>query len=102
MRYIYDDSSKNFNANLEGDKKPKCEFADCEKELKNLPECSQKNVTLSNGSCTPDKIINLDVPPGECQLPSICVFRTAGRVHVCVLVPLQANVVRKKEVRESK
>ncbi|NP_001103359.1 receptor-type tyrosine-protein phosphatase C isoform 2 precursor [Rattus norvegicus] len=64
VRYIYDDSSKNFNANLEGDKKPKCEYTDCEKELKNLPECSQKNVTLSNGSCTPDKIINLDVPPG--------------------------------------
>lgn len=64
VSYIYDNSSKNFNAFLKGDKNPKCEYADCEKELKNLPECSQKTVTLSNGSCTPDKIINLDVPPG--------------------------------------
>ncbi|XP_040593819.1 receptor-type tyrosine-protein phosphatase C isoform X3 [Mesocricetus auratus] len=63
VRYNYSSSKKSFEAKLEGDKNPQCEAVDCE-NLKNLQEfCSQRNFTVSNGSCIPDKIIELDVPP---------------------------------------
>ncbi|XP_035301719.1 receptor-type tyrosine-protein phosphatase C isoform X2 [Cricetulus griseus] len=61
--YDYNSNKKSFEAKLKGDKNPQCEAADCEK-LKNLQECSQSNFTVSNGSCIPHKIIELDVPPG--------------------------------------
>ncbi|XP_028629609.1 receptor-type tyrosine-protein phosphatase C isoform X2 [Grammomys surdaster] len=62
VHYTYENSSGTFNADLKkGDEILKC---DCEKELKNLQGCKPKNISLSNGSCTAEKIINLDVPPG--------------------------------------
>ncbi|CAO2637087.1 Receptor-type tyrosine-protein phosphatase C [Lemmus lemmus] len=76
VHYKYN-SNKSFDAELKYDNPPQniCHTVDC-KELKSLQECSQKNVNVSDGSCTPAKIIELDVPPGECQFLSICVFRT--------------------------
>ena len=98
VNYRYDYSSQTFIADPKSDKNAMCKSTYCEEELKNLPECSRKNVSLSDGSCAPNKTINLDVPPGECQFFSICVFRTTGWVHVCVLV-LLANVARKKDLQ---
>ncbi|XP_057626198.1 receptor-type tyrosine-protein phosphatase C [Chionomys nivalis] len=58
-------SNKSFDAKLEYDNPPQnvCATVDC-KELKYLQECSKKTVSVSDGSCTPAKIIELDVPPG--------------------------------------
>ncbi|XP_026635801.1 receptor-type tyrosine-protein phosphatase C [Microtus ochrogaster] len=65
VHYKYNSSNKSFEAKPEYDNPPKnlCESVDC-KELKYLPECSKKNFNVSDGSCTPAKIIELDVPPG--------------------------------------
>lgn len=76
VHYKYNSSNKSFDAKLEYDNPPKnlCGAMDC-KELDNLQECSKKNFSASDGSCTPPKIIELDVPPGECQFLSIWAFR---------------------------
>lgn len=65
VHYEYDSSNKSFDAKLKYDNPPKnqCGIMDC-KELKYLKECSKKNFSASDGSCTPAKIIELDVPPG--------------------------------------
>ncbi|CAO2637083.1 Receptor-type tyrosine-protein phosphatase C [Lemmus lemmus] len=65
VHYKYN-SNKSFDAELKYDNPPQniCHTVDC-KELKSLQECSQKNVNVSDGSCTPAKIIELDVPPGR-------------------------------------
>ncbi|XP_076797392.1 receptor-type tyrosine-protein phosphatase C isoform X2 [Arvicanthis niloticus] len=61
VHYIYEDSSHTFKAGLKrSNENLTC---DCEKELENLQGCSLKNVSLSNGTCTSNKIIQLDVPP---------------------------------------
>ncbi|XP_038204921.1 receptor-type tyrosine-protein phosphatase C [Arvicola amphibius] len=64
VHYNYN-SNKSFDAKLEYDNPPQnlCKTVDC-KELKYLQECSKKSVPVSDGSCTPAKIIELDVPPG--------------------------------------
>ncbi|XP_052593047.1 receptor-type tyrosine-protein phosphatase C isoform X2 [Peromyscus californicus insignis] len=66
VHYRYNSNNQFFEAELKGDKthKNSCEIVDC-KELKNLQECSQKIVNVSDSSCTPAKIITLDVPPGR-------------------------------------
>ncbi|XP_052055919.1 receptor-type tyrosine-protein phosphatase C isoform X2 [Apodemus sylvaticus] len=64
VEYEYEYSSHTFVAKTKSDKNATCTRVDCEKEFKNLPECSQKTVSLSDGSCAPNKTINLDVPPG--------------------------------------
>lgn len=76
VHYKYNSSNKSFDAKLEYDNPPKnlCGIMDC-KELDNLQECSKKNFSASDGSCTSPKIIELDVPPGECQFLSIWAFR---------------------------
>lgn len=77
VRYKYNSSNKSFDAKLEYGNPPQnlCETGEC-KQLDNLQECSKKSLNVSKGSCTPPKIIELDVPPGECQFLSIWVFRT--------------------------
>lgn len=64
VNYRYDNSSQTFIADPKSDKNATCKSTYCEEELKNLPECSRKNVSLSDDSCAPNKTINLDVPPG--------------------------------------
>lgn len=74
VHYKYNSNNKSFEAKLEYGNPPKnlCGTVDC-KELKYLQECSKKNFSVSDGSCTPAKMIELDVPPGECQFLSICI-----------------------------
>lgn len=77
VHYKYNSSNKSFDAELEYEYPPKnkCGTVNC-KELDNLQECSKKSLNVSDGLCTPAKIVELDVPPGECQFLSIWVFRT--------------------------
>ncbi|XP_050007590.1 receptor-type tyrosine-protein phosphatase C isoform X2 [Alexandromys fortis] len=65
VHYEYNSSNKTFEAKPEYGNPPKdlCGTVDC-KELKYLQECSKKNFSVSDSSCTPAKIIELDVPPG--------------------------------------
>lgn len=64
VHYKYNSNNKSFEAKLEYGNPPKnlCGTVDC-KELKYLQECSKKNFSVSDGSCTPAKMIELDVPP---------------------------------------
>lgn len=65
VHYKYNSSNKSFDAKLEYGNPPQnlCEIVEC-KQLDNLQECSKKSLNVSKGSCTPPKIIELDVPPG--------------------------------------
>ncbi|XP_075844238.1 receptor-type tyrosine-protein phosphatase C isoform X2 [Microtus pennsylvanicus] len=65
VHYRYNSSNKSFEAKPVYGNPPKnlCETVDC-KELKYLEECSEKTFNASDASCTPAKIIKLDVPPG--------------------------------------
>ncbi|XP_051039146.1 receptor-type tyrosine-protein phosphatase C isoform X2 [Phodopus roborovskii] len=63
VKYHYNSSNKSFEAELTGEKNPKCEAVDCEK-LETLRQCSHEYFNVSNGSCIPNKMIELDVPPG--------------------------------------
>lgn len=76
MKYRYDYGSNSFIAKLNVSDDVKCENAICEmNEIHNLPACENKNVTISHTSCDPpNKIIELDVPPGKYKLVSICIF----------------------------
>ncbi|XP_036058169.1 receptor-type tyrosine-protein phosphatase C [Onychomys torridus] len=66
VHYHYNSNNQLFEAELKGDKthKNSCEIVDC-KELKNLKGCSRKKFNMSDSSCTPAKMIELDVPPGR-------------------------------------
>nr|XP_048286908.1 receptor-type tyrosine-protein phosphatase C isoform X3 [Myodes glareolus] len=67
VHYKYNSSNKSFDAKLEYGNPPQnlCEIKIVEcKQLDNLQECSKKSLNVSKGSCTPPKIIELDVPPG--------------------------------------
>ncbi|XP_041504618.1 receptor-type tyrosine-protein phosphatase C [Microtus oregoni] len=65
VHYEYNSSNKSFEAKPVYDNPPQnlCKPVDCE-ELKYLEECSEKNFNVFDDSCTPAKIIKLDVPPG--------------------------------------
>lgn len=76
MEYHYDNKDGSYKAKLNVSDQVNCEKATCSKnEILNLTECENKNVTISHNSCgTPNKILNLEVPPGKYKLVSICIF----------------------------
>ncbi|XP_076403630.1 receptor-type tyrosine-protein phosphatase C isoform X3 [Peromyscus maniculatus bairdii] len=66
VHYHYNSNNQVFEAELKSDgtHKNPCEIVGC-KELENLQQCSKGRFNLSDSSCTPAKIIELDVPPGR-------------------------------------
>ncbi|XP_034866276.1 receptor-type tyrosine-protein phosphatase C isoform X2 [Mirounga leonina] len=66
VKYHYDNETKSFKAKLNVSDEVNCGNATCvENEIQTLPECANINVTISHNSClTPNKILNLEVPPG--------------------------------------
>ncbi|XP_037067260.1 receptor-type tyrosine-protein phosphatase C isoform X2 [Peromyscus leucopus] len=66
VHYRYNSNSRVFEAELKSNETHKipCEIVAC-KELKKLQQCSDERFNLSDSSCTPAKIIELDVPPGR-------------------------------------
>ncbi|XP_044772282.1 receptor-type tyrosine-protein phosphatase C [Neomonachus schauinslandi] len=66
VKYHYDDETKSFKAKLNVSDKVNCGNDTCvENEIQTLARCANINVTISHNSChTPNKILNLEVPPG--------------------------------------
>ncbi|XP_004417473.1 PREDICTED: receptor-type tyrosine-protein phosphatase C-like [Odobenus rosmarus divergens] len=66
VKYHYDNETKSFKAKLNVSDDVICKNASCpNKEINDLPECENTNVTISHNSChIPNKILNLEVPPG--------------------------------------
>lgn len=82
MKYSFNDN-KTFTATLDV-KREECEPPGCEKEHRGLSACQTKNISMSHPSCEPPFEYVLEVPPGKCQLLSICVFTTT--VRFCVRI----------------
>ncbi|XP_055480646.1 receptor-type tyrosine-protein phosphatase C isoform X2 [Psammomys obesus] len=81
VNYIYDSTTKFFKAKLEDKENPLCEDKGCER----LTQCSQKKVNVSNGSCSPPKTVDLDVPPGlENFKLNVCTIAEKAHTSICL------------------
>lgn len=99
VHYNYN-SNKTFDAKLEYDNPPKnvCENMDC-KELKYLQECKKKSFNVSDGSCTPAKIIELDVPPGpENFILHDCTEQIKANTTICLEWKTEISACGDKEI----
>ncbi|XP_058556976.1 receptor-type tyrosine-protein phosphatase C isoform X2 [Neofelis nebulosa] len=94
VKYRYDYGNNSFIAKLNVSYDVKCENAICEmNEIRNLPACENKNVTISHTSCDPpNKIIELDVPPDpESFYLKTCTEPTKANTSICLRLEKKKN-----------
>ncbi|XP_043423480.1 receptor-type tyrosine-protein phosphatase C isoform X4 [Prionailurus bengalensis] len=94
VKYRYDYGNNSFIAKLNVSDDVKCENAICKmNEIRNLPACENKNVTISHTSCDPpNKIIELDVPPDpESFYLKTCTEPTKANISICLRLEKKEN-----------
>lgn len=84
MDYTWNKNNDTFTATLDV-KGKECEPPGCEKQHRGLPACGAKAINISHPSCEPPLAYRLEVPPGKCQVLSICVFTTTARFCVWIV-----------------
>ncbi|XP_027976106.1 receptor-type tyrosine-protein phosphatase C isoform X3 [Eumetopias jubatus] len=102
VKYQYDNETKSFKAKLNVSVYVNCENDTCLKnEIHGLPECANTNVTISHNSChTPNKILNLEVPPGpEGFNLKDCTEADKANTSICLKVEEKNFTCDKNKIR---